>query len=542
MILSTRNRFVALSLRFFFLLALIPAIFTSATISPVPYITSISPISAAPGGAQFTLTVNGANFVASSVVKWNATALTTTFVSADKLTAVVPATLIVTGGTGHLTVVNSTLVSNVFFFPVGAPISTITTAALSATVGNGASAVATADLNADGNLDLIVSNRISGTVSALLGNGDGTFQAQKLFTAISAPWGIAVGDLNGDGIPDLIVGNLGTGLNIALGNGDGTFTVTSINVGNCPLNPVLADVNGDGKLDIIVGNECGSGILVFLGNGNGTFQAPTTLNGSTDVYSLVVADFDGDGILDIVAANRITSTIDVYKGTGSGNFAAVVQYPALAGAWSIAAADFNGDAKLDLVVTSSSGVGIAVLLGNGDATFQAATFVATTGSYYAVETGDLNTDGKQDIVTLTSTTVQAWPGNGNGTFQVPQSMGSVFNDYALALGNFQTAGGLGAASTSTGTANIFVPTALLTPATQPFGSISVGASTQQVFTLTNSTSLTLAISAITFTGTNPTDFTELDTCATPLPSGGTCAVTVTFTPAASGARLSLIHI
>jgi CSLREA domain-containing protein len=541
--LSTRKPFVAFSLRFFFLLALIPATFASATISPVPLITSISPISAAPGGAQFTLTVNGANFVVSSVVKWNATALVTTFVSADQLTAVVPATLIVTGGTGHLTVANSTLVSNVFFFPVGAPISTITTAAFSPAVGSLPSAAATADLNADGNLDLIISNRNSGTVSVLLGNGDGTFQPQKLFTSLAIPWGIAVGDLNGDGIPDLVIGTLNSGLNIALGNGDGTFTVTNLTQGNCPSSPVLADVNGDGKLDIIVGNECGSGILVFLGNGNGTFQAPTTVSGSSDIYSLVVADFNGDGILDIAAANRVGSaSVDVYKGTGSGNFAAVVHYPALAGAWSVAAGDFNGDGKLDLVVTSSAAAGIAVLLGNGDATFQPETFVATTGNYYAVRTGDINSDGKQDIVTLTSTTVQAWPGNGDGTFQAPQSMGSAFGIYGLALGDFQTAGGLGVAATSTSTANVFVPTALLTPSTQAFGSVGVGSSTQKIFTLTNSTSLTLAISGITFTGTNPTDFTELDTCATPLPSGGTCAVTVTFTPAASGARSAALSI
>jgi sugar lactone lactonase YvrE len=75
---------------------------------PVPAVTTLSPTSAIAGGAAFTLTVNGTNFVSASVVKWNATSLTTTFVSATQLTAAVPASLISTGGTAMVTVFNPT--------------------------------------------------------------------------------------------------------------------------------------------------------------------------------------------------------------------------------------------------------------------------------------------------------------------------------------------------------------------------------------------------------------------------------------------------
>jgi hypothetical protein len=71
-----------------------------------PTITSISPTCATAGGPQFTLTVNGTNFVANSTVNWNGTALTTSFVSSTQLTAIVPATLIATAGTASITVVN----------------------------------------------------------------------------------------------------------------------------------------------------------------------------------------------------------------------------------------------------------------------------------------------------------------------------------------------------------------------------------------------------------------------------------------------------
>jgi sugar lactone lactonase YvrE len=76
--------------------------------NPLPTITTLSPTSAITGGAAFTLTINGTNFVSASVVKWNTTSLTTTFVSATQLTAAVPASLISTGGTTTVTVFDPT--------------------------------------------------------------------------------------------------------------------------------------------------------------------------------------------------------------------------------------------------------------------------------------------------------------------------------------------------------------------------------------------------------------------------------------------------
>ena len=78
------------------------------TINPgVPKITSLSPNTATAGGAAFTLTINGTSFVSGATAKWGTTALTTTFVSAIKLTAAVPASLIVAAGTASVTVTTS---------------------------------------------------------------------------------------------------------------------------------------------------------------------------------------------------------------------------------------------------------------------------------------------------------------------------------------------------------------------------------------------------------------------------------------------------
>jgi sugar lactone lactonase YvrE len=79
---------------------------TTITVNP-PTITSLNPSSATAGGAAFTLTVNGTNFLSGAVVNWSGTALTTTFVNATQLTASVPASLIGSAGSASVTVTTS---------------------------------------------------------------------------------------------------------------------------------------------------------------------------------------------------------------------------------------------------------------------------------------------------------------------------------------------------------------------------------------------------------------------------------------------------
>src|SRR2546430_1444336 len=99
---------------------------------------------------------------------------------------------------------------------------------------------------------------VAGTLSVLLGNGDGTFQAHKEFAAGEAPNWVAVGDFNGDGRLDLAVvdgqGNAWTSaLLILIGNGDGSFkTPVSYALKTNGTSVAAADFNGDGKLDLAV--------------------------------------------------------------------------------------------------------------------------------------------------------------------------------------------------------------------------------------------------------------------------------------------------
>ncbi len=81
-----------------------------------------------------------------------------------------------------------------------------------------------ADVNGDGQPDLVVANSGSNNVSVLLGNGNGTFQSAVNYATGSEPSAVAVADVNGDGHPDLVVTNFGSNtVSVLLNNGSGTF-------------------------------------------------------------------------------------------------------------------------------------------------------------------------------------------------------------------------------------------------------------------------------------------------------------------------------
>ncbi len=115
------------------------AAYTIQAASAVPTISSLSPTSATVGGAAFTLTVNGTNFDSGSTVKWGSTALTTTYVSATKLTAAVPASLIATAGSVVVSVTTSAGASAYAAFTVNVALPAITSLSPSSATAGGAS-------------------------------------------------------------------------------------------------------------------------------------------------------------------------------------------------------------------------------------------------------------------------------------------------------------------------------------------------------------------------------------------------------------------
>src|SRR5437879_5776573 len=133
--------------------------------------------------------------------------------------------------------------------------------------------VAVRDFNGDGRQDLAVANFRSSTVSVLLGNGDGTFLAARNFAAGAGPLSFAVGDFNGDGVSDLAVANFDFNIqgpntvSVLLGNPDGTFQAPlSFGAGTNPDSVAVGDFHGDGLQDLAVANFNSNTVSVLINN------------------------------------------------------------------------------------------------------------------------------------------------------------------------------------------------------------------------------------------------------------------------------------
>lgn len=280
--------------------------------------------------------------------------------------------------------------------------------------------IASADLDSDGDRDLVVANTIEGNGSAndqiqvLTNDGAGSF-ATTSYTVTRSPEAIATGDVNGDNVPDVVTVssadpaapgddvasvfvNTGTGLlqspqNIATG-------------GSFPLGVEVVDLNADGRRDLAIANaESGTTTILrnTTGSGSVAFAAAETLpqGGSTRFpHSVSSADFNADGKPDLAVANAGTSTVSVLtNGTaaGAGSFSFIEQLPASGDTpVRIAAGDFNGDGAPDLA-TANAGDDSATVLTNTAGAFGGPLSLAMGLNVRDIGAGALNADGRSDL-------------------------------------------------------------------------------------------------------------------------------------------------
>ena len=525
--------------------------------NPVPLINQpLIPTAVAPRSAALTLAVNGTGFVSGSVVRWNGSPRTTTFLSKSKLTAAILASDLSTPNTASVTVVNPAPgggTSNVSFFEITQSTSWV---ALSNptqfSVGSSPFSIATGEFNGDGKLDLAVANDFSNSVSILLGNGDGTFRPAAAYSAGSGPIAIAVGDFNADGKLDLAIANNGSGdVTVFLGNGDGTFQPgVAYSAGSGPIAVAAGDFNADGKLDLAVANNGSGDVTVLLGRGNGTFEPGAIYTTGQGASSVAVGDFNEDGKLDLAVTNNISNNVSILLGKGDGTFQPHADYSAGNSPGSAVVADFNGDGNLDLALADTLGNQVSVLLGNGDGTFQSAAAIYNAGFEPSLAVGDLNGDGKLDlaVANIGSGDVTVLLGNGDGTFQPTVTYTTGQGAISIAVGDFNGDGKLDLAVPGTSsTVSILLqtepvsgPNATVSATTLRFecrNEINSGCQciTSRVATLSNFGSETLNINAITISG----PFSQGNNCGSSLEPGRACTIAVKWSETNGGGVLSL---
>jgi len=383
-------------------------------------------------------------------------------------------------------------------------------------------------VNGDGKPDLVLSqgNDYNGTIGVLLGNGDGTFQPAVTYGGGDSA--IVVADVNGDGKLDMIATLDCTGgvcdregsVSVLLGNGDGTFqpAVSYDSGGRQPSSLAVADVNGDGKRDILVANRYDNTLGVLLGNGDGSFQATVTYSsGGIGPASIAAADVNGDGKRDILVANTFDSTVGVLLGNGDGTFQSAEIYPGGVGPNAVVVADVDRNGSPDLLVanvcnpTCSSSVGaVGVVLHVG-------TKVTTT-----TLVSSLNPSTFGQVVTFTSR-VKSAVGTPTGIV--------VFFDGSTTLGSATLASGKASVSTSllaAGSHSIFAQyQGSVSYAPSPSGKVSQAAKSATTTTsLASSQNPAVITEFVTYTATVASQYGGAATGTVVFQDGGTTVATV----------------
>ncbi|GGF26222.1 FG-GAP-like repeat-containing protein [Hymenobacter cavernae] len=284
-----------------------------------------------------------------------------------------------------------------------------------ADVGATPTSIAPADVDGDGDLDLLVSNSSPNWVSVRLNDGTGSFTNGWVeYSVGGALREIQATDFDGDGDLDFAVisGGFTPLVTVGLNDGTGHFP------GRASANPGYtnasgrtvrtADVDADADEDILI--AASGDIFVSLNTGAGSFGpvSPQLALGGNGARDLRTADIDGDGDLDLLASVATTSSneVRVLLNDGSGSFGNGYSVRVPTAPYGLATADMDGDGDLDILTSSdpsSTTTGTVTLLrNNGTGTFSAGAAVRVGSSPSVPAVADLDGDGDLDLVTASN--------------------------------------------------------------------------------------------------------------------------------------------
>jgi hypothetical protein len=275
----------------------------------------------------------------------------------------------------------------------------------------GPTSVAMADVDGDGDLDLLIVTIYSvGGVSVRLNDGSGHFSGDGLYEVPvgSYPQNVVAADVDADGDLDLLTANRNSStVSVRRNNGQGRFSGNQeVTVGGIPSRVAVADVDGDGDLDFLTSNNSyTTSFSVRVNDGQGSFNGGYDLAVDAPPYALVLADVDGDGDVDLLASALNSNTVSVRLNAGSGHFSSSSDVTVTGVPSSLAVADVDGDGDLDLLASNSTNPNnpasytVSVRLNDGMGRFSGTQEVAVASGPVNLTVGDVDGDGTLDVAT-----------------------------------------------------------------------------------------------------------------------------------------------
>ena len=268
-----------------------------------------------------------------------------------------------------------------------------------------------ADLDRDGDLDVVISNDAPDPKLVYLNDGRGHFRVGSTFGR--REWetrNATIADLNGDGFPDIVVANRSSnrGANyICYNDRGGRFGNSCVAFSREPATTITAaDFNGDGLIDLAVPHRDGGQSRVYLAKAKAPFSPARTIAfgpPNATIRMTEAADLDGDGLLDIIAIDDEHKGTAIYFGERSGTFSAAfpIGNPVIT-PYALAVADVTGDGKPDIIVGNVDAPSVVYVNDGAGRHYHGVRFGDGKGTVYGFAIADVNGDGLMDIAAARS--------------------------------------------------------------------------------------------------------------------------------------------
>lgn len=271
--------------------------------------------------------------------------------------------------------------------------------------------VTLADIDRDGDLDVVVGNDAPDPKRVYANDGKGSFRVVSTFGRPEWPTRNAtVADVNGDGLPDILVANRaedGKGPNyVCFNKGKGQFYADCLAFSHESATTITAaDMNDDGFIDLVVPNRDGGQSYVYINDGKGAFGKRIPF-GPNDTHNRMrvsqAADLNRDRLMDIVVIDERRGGFIYFgeKGTTFSNPVHVTSKGATP--YALTVGDLNGDGVIDMVVGNVEAPSVVYFNDGTGRHFTPITFGDNKGTVYGFAIGDLDRDGVKDIAAARS--------------------------------------------------------------------------------------------------------------------------------------------
>ena len=394
------------------------------------------------------------------------------------------------------------------------------------------------DLDRDGDMDVIAIAESGDKLCWYDNNGSQSFTKTTIDASIDGPRGIDAADLDGDNDVDILLDAYNDDVLVWYeNNGFESFTKNII-VSDAGFRPFAIDLDEDGDMDILNPDQSSDELLWFENNGAASFTERTIDGNIDNPRGVSVADLDEDGDLDIVTVSYDDDDVVWYANNGSESFTKSTIDADLDGAFDAAIADIDNDGDLDIAAVGQYADDVVWYANNGSESFTKYTIDSNIDKPYRIQIGDVDLDGDLDILSHGYNDDDvAWYQNVDGGYDLGVSLsGTAIGTEVLTVSPssssiYDAGGNVASTSQSYNTAYLndkTGPTMTITAANASGTAVSDGATTSDnylvVTFISNETTTNFALADISVSGGSMASF-----------SGSGSTYTANFTPSSNGA-------